>query len=58
MTNPAFWSFRCPECGVGDRELGHTLTAHEIYCVVCLDETERQVRLQRWEVVEVKEIAA
>jgi hypothetical protein len=48
----------CPECGVGDRELGHTLTAHEIYCVVCLDETGRQVRLHRWEVVEIEEVAA
>jgi hypothetical protein len=58
MTNQAFWSFHCPECGVGDRELGFTLTAHEIYCVVCLDEIGRQVRLHRWEVVEVEEIAA
>jgi hypothetical protein len=58
MTNQAFWSFHCPECGVGDRELGHMLTAHEIYCVVCLDEIGRQVRLHRWEAVEVEEIAA
>jgi hypothetical protein len=26
--------------------------------VVCLDETDRQVRLHRWEVLEVEEIAA
>jgi hypothetical protein len=58
MTDQAFWSFHCPECGVGDRELGHTLTAHEIYCLVCLDETGRQVRLHRWEIVEAEEPAA
>jgi hypothetical protein len=59
MTNQDFWSFHCPECGMGDLELGHKLTAHEIHCVVCLDETGRQVRLHRWEeVVEVEEIAA
>ena len=54
MNQQAFWQFHCPECGIGDRELGHTLTAHEIYCVVCLDETGRQVRLHRWEVVEAE----
>ena len=58
MANQAFWSFHCPECGIGDRELGHTMTAHEIYCVVCLDETGRQVRLHRWEVVEIEPQAA
>jgi hypothetical protein len=51
MTNQAFWSFE--QIGVADRERGHTLTAPEIYCVVCLYETGRQVRLHRWEVVEV-----
>jgi hypothetical protein len=58
MTKQAYWSFHCPECSLGDRELGLTLAAHEIYCVVCLDETDRQVRLHRWEVLEVEEIAA
>lgn len=46
MNHQAFWS---------DRELGHPLTAHEIHCIVCLDETGRQVGLHRWEVVETEE---
>jgi hypothetical protein len=29
MINEAFWQFQCPECGFGDREHGHLLTAHE-----------------------------
>ena len=57
MAHQAFRSFQCPECGVGDRELGHTLSDYEIYCVVCLDETGRQVRLYRWE-VEIESKAA
>jgi hypothetical protein len=55
MNQQTFWSFHCSECGMGDREIGHTLTAHEIYCIVCLDETGRQVRLHRWEVVNIEE---
>jgi len=57
MDYQAFWRFKCPECGVGDRELGHMLTAEELYCIVCLDETERRVRLQRWEVVQIDLVA-
>jgi predicted RNA-binding Zn-ribbon protein involved in translation (DUF1610 family) len=53
MNHQAFWNFHCPECGVGNYELGHSLSAEEIYCIVCLDETERRVRLHRWEVVEI-----
>jgi hypothetical protein len=58
MNHQAFWSFHCPECGVGEQELGHTLTAHEIYCIVCLDETGRQVRLHRWDGAASEETAA
>ena len=58
MINEAFWRFRCPECGFGDREHGHLLTAHEIHCVVCCEEDGRLVRLHRWEIFEVEELAA
>jgi hypothetical protein len=49
MNSQAFWHFHCPECGVGDNELGHLLAAQEIFCVVCLEEEGRQVRLRRWD---------
>jgi hypothetical protein len=55
MDTQAFWHFHCPECGFGDAEHGHLLTAHEIYCLICQEEHRRQVRLHRWEAVEVKE---
>ncbi|MBV9556047.1 MAG: hypothetical protein JO254_03105 [Pseudolabrys sp.] len=44
----ARFHFWCPECGFGDAEFGHLLTADEIYCVVCLEETQTHVRLHRW----------
>ena len=37
------------ECGFGDHEVGHLVTPDEIYCVVCLEEDGRLVRLERWE---------
>jgi hypothetical protein len=52
MVSQAFWQFRCPECGLGDTEHGHLLTAQELYCVVCLEEDGRYVHLYRWEVLE------
>jgi len=58
MVNQAFWQFHCPECGFGDVEHGHLLTAHEIHCIVCLEEDGRQIRLRRWEVLEVEQRAA
>lgn len=57
MPNQAFWQFRCPECGFGHREFGHLLSDHEIYCVVCVDEDGRYVRLHRWEAEEAAEAA-
>lgn len=54
----AYWHFHCAECGFGDGEHGHLLSAHEIHCVVCLEEQGRQIRLHRWERVEVEEAAA
>lgn len=44
----AYWHFQCPECGFGDAEFGHLLAADEVYCMVCLDEADLQVRLHRW----------
>jgi hypothetical protein len=58
MTNEAFWRFHCPECGLGDTELGHLLSAHEIHCLVCLEEDGRFVRLRRWEVIEEEKAAS
>ena len=58
MVSQAFWQFHCPECGFGDTEHGHLLTAHEIHCIVCLDEDGRYVRLHRWEVREVEDAPA
>ena len=44
----AHWEFACPECGFGHSELGFLATDDEIYCVVCLEETDRHVVLHRW----------
>ena len=44
----AHWEFVCPECGFGHDELGVLATDDEIYCVVCLEETDRHVVLHRW----------
>jgi len=44
----AYWHFQCPECGFGDAEFGHLLAADEVYCMVCLDQANRPVRLHRW----------
>ncbi len=48
----AFWYFHCPDCGTGHAELGHLLSAHEIHCIVCLEDDGRQVRLRRWQATE------
>ena len=40
--------FHCPECGMGDFEIGPMPEA-EIHCVVCLDEQGRLIRLDCWE---------
>ncbi len=58
MLSQAFWHFHCPECGFGDTEHGHLLTAHEIHCVVCMEVEGREVRLHRWEIIEIEKLAA
>jgi hypothetical protein len=40
--------FQCPECGMGDFEIGPMPEA-EIHCVVCLEEQGRLIRLHCWE---------
>ncbi len=45
----ARWRFQCPECGLGDSEVGHMTQPDTIFCVVCLEEVGRQVRLHVWE---------
>jgi hypothetical protein len=40
--------FQCPECGMGDREVGHLIAEPTEYCVVCLDEHGRLIRLECW----------
>jgi hypothetical protein len=52
MELQAYWHFHCPECGFGDTEHGHLLSAHEIHCIICMEVDRRQVRLHRWEAVE------
>ncbi|MBO0766797.1 MAG: hypothetical protein J2P50_19700 [Hyphomicrobiaceae bacterium] len=43
-----FWHFQCPECGIGDREIGALAESHVVYCEVCLNEEGRHVRLRLW----------
>ena len=42
------WHFHCPECGMGDFELGHLAADQELFCEVCLEEEGRLIRLERW----------
>jgi hypothetical protein len=49
QTREACWHFQCPECGFGDGEFGYLVSADEVYCVVCLEEEGREVRLHRWQ---------
>jgi hypothetical protein len=53
QTREACWQFQCPECGFGDGEFGYLLSADEVYCVVCLEEEGRAVRLHRWQTAEL-----
>jgi hypothetical protein len=51
MDSQAFWHFHCPECSFGDTEHGQRLTAHEIHCIVCMEEESQEVRLHGREVI-------
>jgi hypothetical protein len=48
QTREAYWHFHCPECGTGDAEFGHLISAVEIHCIVCFEQEGRDVRLHRW----------
>ena len=41
--------FQWPECGFGDHEVGQRVAESEIYCIVCLEEQGRQIRVECWE---------
>jgi hypothetical protein len=41
--------FQYPECSLGDYEVGHISGDADGYCVVCLEEQGRQIRVECWE---------
>jgi hypothetical protein len=41
--------FQCPECGMGDYEVGHLVAEPVEHCVVCLEEQGRLIRLECWQ---------
>jgi hypothetical protein len=41
--------FQCPYCGFGDYEVGHLMDEGQNYCLVCLEQEDQLIRLQRWE---------
>lgn len=45
----SYFRFQCSECGFGDREVGHLMDEGEIYCIVCLEEQGRRIRVRCWE---------
>ena len=42
------WHFQCPECGMGDFEVGHLAVDHQFFCEVCVEEGRGLIRLERW----------
>jgi hypothetical protein len=44
------WHFHCPECGIGDFELGRVADDQALSCEVCLEEDRGTIRLERWTV--------
>jgi hypothetical protein len=43
-----YWHFQCPECGMGDFELGRLADDQMFVCEVCLEEGRGTIRLERW----------
>jgi hypothetical protein len=41
------WHFQCPECGMGDFELGCLADDQQLFCEACPEEDGRLIRLQR-----------
>jgi hypothetical protein len=52
------WHFHCPECSMGDFELGHVAAEQEFFCEVCLEEDRGEIRLERWTAAEVTPVYA
>ena len=48
MRQDGFWHFQCPECGMGDAELGRLAADQELHCEVCAEERQVSIRLCRW----------
>jgi hypothetical protein len=42
------WHFHCPQCGMGDFELGYLANDHQFFCEVCVEEGRGLIRLERW----------
>jgi hypothetical protein len=42
------WHFHCPECGMGDFELGRLAADQALFCEVCVEEDRGLIRLERW----------
>jgi hypothetical protein len=42
-----FWRFHCPECRMGDFELGYLAADQEFVCEVCREEGRGEIRLER-----------
>ena len=42
------WHSQCPECRMGDFELGRPAADQELICDLCLGEEGRLILLQRW----------
>jgi hypothetical protein len=47
-TSAAISRFHCPECCLGDWEVGE-ISDDEIHCVVCWESDGKRIELQRWE---------
>ena len=48
MREDGFWHFQCPECGIGDAELGRLAADQELYCEICAEERRVSIHLRRW----------
>jgi hypothetical protein len=48
VMSDGYWHFQCPECRMGDFELGRLAADQEFLCEVCLEEGRGEVRLERW----------
>jgi hypothetical protein len=47
-TSATLSRFHCPECCLGDGEVGE-ISHDELYCIVCWESDGKLSQLQRWE---------